>query len=150
LCCKVKFRGEFHIFHWGLIFLWRFVNSRSRVFSIVGVNNLWLLADSTHVDVEGLGWLLGLLSLLLVLPLVDDLEHASLVLLSQLTVDGPGLLRVGHDDLVQDQLSQDILVDRELLEFKVIEVDQLSLLDLVVVLGVVELLKERMLENLEG
>ena len=77
-------------------------------------------------------------------------EHASLVLLSQLTVDGPGLLRVGHDDLIQDQLSQDILVDRELLEFKVIEVDQLSLLDLVVVLGVVELFKERMLENLES
>lgn len=85
----------------------------------------------------------------MVLSLVDDLEHTSLVLLSELTIDGPGLLRVGHDNLVQDQLSQDILVDRELLEFKVIEVNELSLLDLVVILGVVELLKERMLDDFE-
>jgi hypothetical protein len=39
------------------------------------------------------------------------------------------------------------LVDRELLEFKVIEVDGVSLLDLVVVFGVIELLEEWVLEH---
>ena len=68
--------------------------------------------------------------------------------LTKLPVESPGLLGVGHDDLVDQKLADDVLIDRVLLELKVVVVHWGALNDLIVVLGIVDLLEEGMLQNL--
>ena len=85
---------------------------------------------------------------LLILPLVDHLKNSILVGISELPVDLPGFFGVGHDDLVQDEFSDNVLVDGVLLKLKVVVLDRLSLDDLVIVVRIVKLFQEWVLQHL--
>ena len=92
--------------------------------------------------------ILALVLVLLILPFVDHLKNTILVSFSQLAVDLSGFLGVSHDDFIKDELSDNVLVDGVLLELKVVILDRFSFDDLVIILRIVELLKEWMLKHL--
>lgn len=70
--------------------------------------------------------------------------------LTQLPIESTSLLGVGHDDLIEQEFPDDVLVDRVLLELKVVIVDRLTLNNLVIVGWVIQLFEERMLKDLSG
>ena len=70
--------------------------------------------------------------------------------LSELAVDFSSLLRIGHDDLVDYELLDNILINCVLFELKVIVSYRLTFDNLVIVEGIIELLQEWMLEYLFG
>ena len=70
--------------------------------------------------------------------------------LAQLSVEGSGLLGVSHDDFIEQEFADDVLVDRVLLELKVVIVHRLAFNNLVVVGWVIKLFEERMLQHLSG
>ena len=95
----------------------------------------WLGGTGSLVVIRGVLGRAG--RLLTLLPLVDFLEDSVLVQLLELPVDCAGFGRVSHNDFVQDELLDDVLVDCVLLKFEIVVVDRLTLNDLVVVLWVI-------------
>ena len=63
----------------------------------------------------------------------------------QLTIDLSSLLRVGHNNLIKDELPNYVLVDGVLLKFEVVVFHWFAFNDLIIILWIVELLEERML-----
>lgn len=140
--------------HWRVarLFIRRFLRLGRRAVRHLGllVRTGALLGRSRIAGVLQGGGSLSCFLLLVLLPLVDLLKDAVFVDFAQLSVEGSCLLGVGHDDLIKNQLSDDVLVDRVLLELKVVVVDRLALDNLVVVGRVIELYEEGMLQHLSG
>lgn len=68
--------------------------------------------------------------------------------LSELAVDFSSLLRIGHNNLIDNELLNNILVNGILFELKVIVSYWLTFDDLVIVEGIIELLQEWVLKYL--
>ena len=89
------------------------------------------------------------LGLLAFFSFVILLKHSLRVLQAQLPVFSAGILGVGQDDLVEQHLAQNILVERVLLELKVVVRDGLAFFQAFVG-WIVDFLEEWMLQALLG
>lgn len=84
----------------------------------------------------------------LILAFINEFEDTFFVFLSELAVDFSSLLRIGHNNLIDNELLNNILVNGILFELKVIVSYWLTFDDLVIVEGIIELLQEWVLKYL--